>query len=86
LAGLDLDRGLRSLHAPTLLLAGTDDRLTPLAHARRMAHLLPDCRGLLELPDTGHMTPLETPRALAQALEELAETHLAPRPRHEETA
>ncbi|MUL40575.1 alpha/beta fold hydrolase [Streptomonospora sp. PA3] len=83
LAGLDLRRNLRTLQAPTLVVAGTDDRLTPIAHARRIAEALPDCRGLVELPRTGHMTPLETPAALAQALSDLARTHLAPSNRQE---
>ncbi|GAA4902558.1 alpha/beta fold hydrolase [Streptomonospora salina] len=86
LAGLDLDRGLTALTAPAVLLAGTDDRLTPRAHAHRMAGLLPDCRDVVEIPHAGHMTPLETPQALARALTDLADTHLAPRTHHEEPA
>ncbi|MDT0302634.1 alpha/beta fold hydrolase [Streptomonospora wellingtoniae] len=83
LAGIDLDRGLARLEAPTQIVAGTADRLTPLGHARRMARLLPDCRGLLELDGIGHMTPLEAPAPLARGLVALADTHLAPRPRQE---
>ncbi|KIH99232.1 alpha/beta hydrolase [Streptomonospora alba] len=86
LAGLDLDRALGNLQAPTLVLAGTDDRLTPLVHAHRMARLLPDCRDVVEVPAAGHMTPLEAPDALARTLTELTDTHLPPRDRHEETA
>ncbi|GAB3458408.1 alpha/beta hydrolase [Streptomonospora sediminis] len=87
LAHLDLDRGLKRLHTPALLIAGTADRLTPITHARRMARLLPDCRGLIELDATGHMSPLEAPDTLARALAGLADAHLAPaRPQQQEPA
>jgi pimeloyl-ACP methyl ester carboxylesterase len=56
------------LTVPTLVLAGADDRLTPAAHARRIAETLPDPAGLIELPETGHMLPLERPDELSAAL------------------
>ncbi|QBI54402.1 alpha/beta fold hydrolase [Streptomonospora litoralis] len=83
LGRLDLERGLRHLTAPTVIAQGTADRLTPIAHARRMARLLPDCRGLVEIGATGHMTPLETPDILARTLTDLTTAHLAPRDRQE---
>lgn len=54
--------GWTSLHRlaqvtqPTLLLAGEDDPLVPLANARLMARLLPDAR--LETFDCGHLFTL----------------------------
>ncbi|GAA4612909.1 alpha/beta fold hydrolase [Saccharopolyspora hordei] len=47
---------LRSV--PTVVLSGTADRLTPHAHARRIADALPDAE-LLVYAGAGHMLPLE---------------------------
>ena len=75
LAGLDLDDGVRQLNVPTVVLAGTADRLTPMVHARRIAADLPDCRELVELDGTGHMTPVEAPEAVTAKIRELAAAH-----------
>ncbi|MER6389657.1 alpha/beta fold hydrolase [Streptomyces sp. NPDC059382] len=71
LADLDLGGNLARLTVPTAVLAGTGDRLTPIAHARRLAAALPDCRGLTELTGVGHMTPIEAPEAVTRAVREL---------------
>jgi pimeloyl-ACP methyl ester carboxylesterase len=47
--------------------------LTPPSHARRIAETLPQPAGLIELPETGHMSPLERPREVSAALARLAE-------------
>ncbi|MFI1017458.1 alpha/beta fold hydrolase [Streptomyces sp. NPDC020965] len=85
LAGIDLDSGVRELTVPTVVVAGTADRLTPMVHARRIAATLPDCRKLVELDGVGHMTPVEAPDAVTAAIRELARTHLGVR-RQEEAA
>ena len=59
LAALDLDAELAGLTAPTAVLVGTADKLTPKVHAHGMAAALPNCTGLTELPGVGHMTPIE---------------------------
>ncbi|MGI5398375.1 alpha/beta fold hydrolase [Streptomyces sp. CA-135486] len=74
LAGLDLDPGIRELRAPTVVLAGTADRLTPIVHARRLAAALPECLELVELAGMGHMTPVEAPEAITAKIRELATT------------
>lgn len=75
LSDMDLWHDVARLTVPTLVVAGEDDRLTPPIHARRIAHDLPVPAGLIELPATGHMSPLERPRELTDALERLvAET------------
>jgi pimeloyl-ACP methyl ester carboxylesterase len=51
---------------------GRADRLTPLAHAHRMARGLPGDPKLIEIPGAGHMTPLEDPERLAKTLRRLA--------------
>lgn len=76
LAGLDLDADVARLTAPTAVIGGTADRLTPIAHARGLAAALPNCVGLTELTGMGHMTPVEAPEAVTGALRELAELYL----------
>ncbi len=71
LSSMDLWHAVASITVPTLVIAGADDRLTPPAHARRIAEALPYPAGLLELPETGHMSPLERPHEVAQAVQRL---------------
>jgi pimeloyl-ACP methyl ester carboxylesterase len=72
LSELELSQALPRLSVPTLVLAGARDRLTPPGHAQRIAQALPDLHRLIVLEDTGHMAPLERPRAVTEALAELA--------------
>ncbi|RAJ34639.1 pimeloyl-ACP methyl ester carboxylesterase [Kitasatospora sp. SolWspMP-SS2h] len=69
---LDVQDGLAKLTAPTAVIAGSHDRLTPPVHARRIAAALADPRGLLELPGTGHMSPLERPAEVAAEIRRVA--------------
>ena len=68
LSEMNLWDAVARLTVPTLVIAGADDRLTPPAHARRIAAQLPQPAGLIELEDTGHMSPLERPREVSLAL------------------
>jgi pimeloyl-ACP methyl ester carboxylesterase len=72
MADMDLLDAAGRLDVPTLVVAGDRDRLTPPAQARRIADRLPQLVGLIELEQTGHMSPLERPRELSEALLELA--------------
>jgi pimeloyl-ACP methyl ester carboxylesterase len=65
---MDLHEAVARLTVPTLVVAGACDRLTPPAHARRILATLPQPPGLLVLPDTGHMSPLERPTECSDAL------------------
>ncbi|WP_406000328.1 alpha/beta fold hydrolase [Streptomyces sp. NBC_00829] len=76
LAGLDLDAGVRELRVPTIVMAGTADRLTPIVHARRLAAALPRCLELVELAGAGHMTPVEAPEAVTAKILELVGTYV----------
>jgi pimeloyl-ACP methyl ester carboxylesterase len=76
LAALELDAGVAALAAPTAVLVGTGDRLTPPLHARELAARLPRCVGLTELPGLGHMTPTEAPERVAGILRDLVRDHL----------
>ena len=54
------------------MIAGDLDRLTPPTHARAIAAALPRLERLIVLRDTGHMSPLERPKEVTEALIELA--------------
>lgn len=69
---LELHHALPRLTVPTLVIAGELDRLTPPSHARRVAGLLPALEGLIILPATAHMAPLERPQEVNEALAALA--------------
>ncbi len=71
LSTLDLTAAVARITVPTLVVCGDRDRLTPPAHARRIAAALPDPVGLIELARTGHMSPLERPDEVAAALGDL---------------
>jgi pimeloyl-ACP methyl ester carboxylesterase len=71
LSSMDLWHAVASITVPTLVIAGAEDRLTPPAHAHRITEALPHPAGLLELPRTGHMSPVERPREVADALQRL---------------
>ncbi|WJV48175.1 alpha/beta fold hydrolase [Streptomyces flavofungini] len=80
---LHLDAGVAALTAPTAVIAGTADRLTPVVQARRIAAALPHCLGLTELTGVGHMTPVEAPEAVTRRITELAEAYAVRQPQRE---
>jgi pimeloyl-ACP methyl ester carboxylesterase len=73
---LDLDHAVRELRAPTAVVVGTADRLTPPVHARSLAAALPHCLGVTELPGLGHMTPVEAPELVTGKIRELVTTYV----------
>ncbi|MEV5340311.1 alpha/beta hydrolase [Streptomyces sp. NPDC052676] len=75
LAVLDLDHAVRELSAPTEVVVGTRDRLTPPVHARALAAALPHPAGLTELPGLGHMTPVEAPELITGKIRQLVTTY-----------
>jgi 3-oxoadipate enol-lactonase len=58
---------LAQLALPTLVLAGEHDGISSPAESRAMAEKIPGAR-FLEIAGAGHLTPLEKPAAVAQAL------------------
>jgi pimeloyl-ACP methyl ester carboxylesterase len=68
---MDLHHALPRLTVPTIVIAGAEDKLTPPSHARRIAEMLPQLRRLTVLERAGHMTPLERPDVVSDALVEL---------------
>jgi pimeloyl-ACP methyl ester carboxylesterase len=59
--------GFAAISCPTLVLVGDDDQLTPPALAREMAAGIPGAR-LVVVPECGHLSTMERPQAVTQAL------------------
>jgi pimeloyl-ACP methyl ester carboxylesterase len=80
LSDINLYDAVARLTVPTLVVAGDMDRLTPPVHSARIAAALPEPAGLIELEQTGHMSPLERPAALADAIATMARDQAAASP------
>jgi pimeloyl-ACP methyl ester carboxylesterase len=65
----DVMAQLGSIKTPTLILCGTQDRLTPPKYSEYLAKEIPNST-LRTIPEAGHMVMLEMPHAVAQALQE----------------
>jgi pimeloyl-ACP methyl ester carboxylesterase len=63
----DQQRTLRAVRAPTLLLCGRHDALTPIRRHELMESLIPGSR-LEIVEDAGHIPTLEAPEATTEAL------------------
>jgi pimeloyl-ACP methyl ester carboxylesterase len=63
----DSRAGLPAIRCPTLVLVGDGDLLTPPALSEEMAGLIPGSR-LVVVPHCGHLSTLERPEAVTQAL------------------
>ena len=72
LSRMDLVNALGDLTVPALVLGGARDRLTPPSHVERMAAALPQLAERVELPESGHMSPIEDPDAVNAAIDRLA--------------
>ncbi len=70
---MDLEEVARGLRVPTLILCGSQDKLTPPELSKRLHDLIPGSR--LEIVEgAGHMLPLEASERVNQALLELVES------------
>jgi len=58
---------LASIRCPTTVVVGDNDQLTPPALAEEMASSIKGAR-LVVVPGSGHLSPLERPEAVTQAL------------------
>lgn len=67
LRGFDLRPHLPSIPLPTVVVAGSHDRLTPLPGNEVIAELIPDAR-LEVLPGMGHMLMFEAPDAVTDVI------------------
>jgi pimeloyl-ACP methyl ester carboxylesterase len=60
---------VRRFDKPALVVWGSEDRVMPPEHGRRLAELLPNAR-LVEVPDSYVLMPIDQPAALAKAIGE----------------
>jgi pimeloyl-ACP methyl ester carboxylesterase len=67
--GFDCSKRLSKIKAPTLVLAGEDDRLIPAENARHMAEHIPDSQVFI-LPDAGHLIHMEQTEEFNKAVHE----------------
>jgi pimeloyl-ACP methyl ester carboxylesterase len=58
---------LRDFDRPALVVVGERDALSPPEVSRQLAGLLPDAE-LVEIPGAGHLTPMEAPDEVADAI------------------
>ena len=65
----DVMDDLGAIRAPTLVVTGTEDIMTPPKYARFVAERIPDSR-LVLVEGAGHMVMLEQPNTVAQAISE----------------
>ena len=73
-----LERRLRRITAPTLVVAPSDDRLIPVAHARRYAALI-NGADYAEVAECGHAMHVERPAEFAALVASFLASHpLAP--------
>ena len=63
----DFGHALSAFGAPATLLVGSEDAKTPPKLTRELANELPDA-SVVELAGVGHMTPLEAPDAITDAI------------------
>jgi pimeloyl-ACP methyl ester carboxylesterase len=68
---VDLLGSARTLTVPSLVVAGSRDRVLPPHHSQRLADALPDAE-LLTLPEVGHVAMLERPAEFNALLEAFA--------------
>ena len=69
---LDLTASVDALTVPAIVIGGRHDRLLPIWHSRQLADALPNVVEYVELPDAGHMAPLEAPGEVTSRLDHLA--------------
>lgn len=72
LGRLDQHHAIASLEAPTIVVAGLCDRLTPKVHSVRLAEELPQLVEYVQLDGVGHSGPLEQPERISMQVRRLA--------------
>lgn len=65
----DVSARLGEIQMPTLVICGSDDRMTPLRYSQYLVDNIPGAR-LEAIPGAGHMVMLEQPQAVAAKLGE----------------
>jgi pimeloyl-ACP methyl ester carboxylesterase len=70
----ELESAMRSLDVPTLVLFGTEDRLTPPELGRHYREILPDCQFVI-VYDAAHAIYDDRPEAFAAIVDDFLEHH-----------
>lgn len=70
----DVRTRLPEISAPTLVIGGTADKMTPLAYSESLADAVPNAT-LVTIPDGGHMMALEQPERVADAVDTWLHAH-----------
>ncbi|WP_017577609.1 alpha/beta fold hydrolase [Nocardiopsis kunsanensis] len=73
---LDIDRDAARITAPTVIVAGSEDKMTPPWHAHHTASVIPGADRPVEIGGVGHMGPLEMPGFLAEQVGKLVNEHV----------
>jgi 3-oxoadipate enol-lactonase len=68
----DVTGFLPTIWLPTLILAGAEDAISPPAEMQSIAEAIPGAQ-FVEIPDSGHMAPMENPDAVNEALHNFVE-------------
>lgn len=68
------DDQLRRITTPTLVIWGREDKILPLKDGRHLADQIPGAR-IVIIDDSGHLTPVEQPRAFLAALNGFLTSH-----------
>lgn len=63
----DASQAIERIRQPTLVICGSEDRMTPLRYSQFLADAIPSGR-LVIIPEAGHMVMFERPQAVADAL------------------
>ena len=69
-----LERRLRRITAPALVVAPSDDRVIPVEHAKRYAERIAGAE-YSEVPDCGHAMYFEKPEQFASAVTSFLSAH-----------
>lgn len=77
---LDLREGASRLLVPTVVVAGTEDKLTPPSHAQELVGMLPEA-SLRVMPGAGHQAPLERPAETVELIARHVSALTVTRPR-----
>jgi 3-oxoadipate enol-lactonase len=63
----DMTAALGQIRCPTLVVVGQQDAISPPAEMRGIANAIPGAK-YVEIPDAGHISPLENPAAVNAAI------------------
>jgi len=68
-ARTDTTENLSKINIPTLVICGSEDKLSPPSVMKSLSEKIPNCKFVL-VEDAGHMTPIENPGKVNSAIKE----------------